>query len=198
MITSLIALTKRSMIRNERTAVEHAVAALRGQSLLVVGFLLVGCGGKSASVQTAEVAGTGGSSSSAGTGGTELASGGQTDSGGPNLPVGGGSSSGGGGASAEAGAAGADSAACDSGQLITAILRGGLGGLGECAFAHVPGAGEKLGPLRGAVIFDSDGRIIDNTGLQAATKQLWLEELNNERWPCLAGQTLGYQCSAAG
>lgn len=81
--------------------------------------------------------------------------------------------------------------------LWVAIVDGALGGLGSCNLTSVPGAGEKIGRLRGAVLLDSDGRVIDNTGLSGLEKQTWLDKLGNQRWLCLAGQTLGYTCKPA-
>jgi len=55
---------------------------------------------------------------------------------------------------------------------------------------------EKRGPGRGAVVLDGDGRVIDNTGLDGDAKQAWLAQLADQRWPCMAGETLGYSCSS--
>ena len=42
------------------------------------------------------------------------------------------------------------------------------------------------------VIVDSEGRVVDNTGLYGTAKQAWLDSLADDRWPCLAGQTIQY------
>lgn len=172
--------------------------------------LLFSCGGQSVSAP-ASTAGSGSepasggsatsdggapSASGAASGGTGLAVGGDPSDGGSCIMLGGGGKSGTAGA-ADLGA-GAPNMSCDSGLLMTAILRGSLGGLGTCQFAPPPGDGEKLGRTRGAVVVDSEGRVIDNTGLNPTAKQEWLDELMDQRWPCLAGQTLGYKCKAAG
>jgi len=49
----------------------------------------------------------------------------------------------------------------------------------------------------GWLVFDKDGRIVDNTGIyDEASRQEWISSLANYRWPCLAGQVLRYSCSA--
>jgi hypothetical protein len=95
----------------------------------------------------------------------------------------------------EAGAAGAQAEPCDESLLYTAIVRGATGGLGACSFVAPPGPDEKVDQLRGAVILDLEGRVIENTGLTGAAEQLWLDQLCDRVWVCLAGQTLGYKCS---
>jgi hypothetical protein len=48
----------------------------------------------------------------------------------------------------------------------------------------------------GEIVLDSDGLVIDNTGyyLDAADKQVWLNSVADDRWPCLADQSLRYSC----
>jgi hypothetical protein len=96
-----------------------------------------------------------------------------------------------------AGVGGAAESSCQPEVLWVAVVDGALGGLGSCDATSVPGAGEKSGRLRGAVVLDSDGRVIDNTGLSGSEKQTWLDKLGNQRWRCLAGQTIGYTCNPA-
>jgi hypothetical protein len=93
------------------------------------------------------------------------------------------------------GGAGGEGGGCDPATLWRAI--GAPGGFLVCRAAP-PNLDptQKPGPGRGAVVLDADGRVIDNTGLDGATKQAWLDELAAQRWPCLAGQTLGYACSS--
>jgi hypothetical protein len=91
--------------------------------------------------------------------------------------------------------AGGDDGSCDQAALWRAI--GTAGGFLVCRPASPELAPtEHLGPGRGAVVLDTDGRLIDNTGLEGTTKQAWLDELANQRWPCLAGEILGYSCSS--
>ncbi len=91
--------------------------------------------------------------------------------------------------------AGGDDGVCDTSTLWRAI--GTAGGYLSCQQASPDLAPtEHLGPGRGAVVLDADGRVIDNTGLGGAAKQDWLKGLASQRWPCLAGQTVGYSCSS--
>jgi hypothetical protein len=53
---------------------------------------------------------------------------------------------------------------------------------------------EQRGARRGAVVIDDEGRIVDVTGREGHAKQRWLDELADQRWPCLASQTIGYDC----
>jgi hypothetical protein len=52
--------------------------------------------------------------------------------------------------------------------------------------------------VTGNLIFDSQGQLLDDTGDTAAGKQAWLDSLASQRWPCVAGQTVLYQCSCLG
>jgi hypothetical protein len=47
----------------------------------------------------------------------------------------------------------------------------------------------------GYIVVDNDGRVVDNTGIPATSRQAWLDKLADQRWPCLAGQTIQYSCS---
>ena len=46
----------------------------------------------------------------------------------------------------------------------------------------------------GVVVFDSEGRGVEITGLEPARVEEWLQEVADERWPCVAGQTVEYCC----
>ena len=90
-------------------------------------------------------------------------------------------------------AADATDAACDTGKLWNALADAALGvaRLGSCAPATIGTSAE------GEIVLDSEGRVIDNTGQRyraTSSKQAWLDSLANDRWPCLAGQTIPYQC----
>jgi hypothetical protein len=183
----------------------------RGQRHLWVAatLLLFSCGGKSVETPAStagsgsEPMGDGGSAASSGgapsasgaSGRTEPAVGGDPNDVGPYITIEAGGKIGAAGA-ADLGA-GAPTMACESRLLMKAIVRGSVGGFGTCQFAPPPGDGEKLDRARGAVVLDREGRVIDNTGLNPTAKQAWLEELMDQRWPCLAGQTLGYTCRPA-
>ncbi len=183
--------------------------------------LLVCCGGRSE--QTAQTSGSGGIDSSASTsgssnsssgfeaGGSQGISAGATSAGGTRVTSAGANAGGsgniilggtGGGELADsgtvpsAGAAGTDETACDVGQLVQFIVQGGVG-VGQCQLVDPPGPGDMIGIARGAVVIDGEGLVIDNSGLSPNAKRAWLAELSDERWPCLAGQTLGYKCTAA-
>lgn len=177
--------------------------------------LLLHCGGKAQSTDAPPAdsgAGSGGVAASGGLiGQAEGATGGRVNgNGGAIVSTGGVISQGGvagvptisvppdaGVPSGGAGVGGAAESSCQPEVLWVAVVDGALGGLGSCDFTSVPGAGEKIGRLRGAVVLDSDGRVIDNTGLSGSEKQTWLDELGNQRWLCLAGQSIGYTCKPA-
>ena len=46
----------------------------------------------------------------------------------------------------------------------------------------------------GYVVFDGDGRLVDNTELPDRWKQAWLDGSATMRWPCFAGETMQYMC----
>ncbi|HEX7507581.1 MAG TPA: hypothetical protein VF550_12460 [Polyangia bacterium] len=48
------------------------------------------------------------------------------------------------------------------------------------------------------VVLDSEGRVVENTGLSGAERQNWLDNLSSQLWLCLAGRTLHYSCFTAG
>ncbi len=98
----------------------------------------------------------------------------------------------------QAGAAGNVDQACDPNQLWAIVVESATRGLGACDHVAPPGPGEPVDRLHGAVVIDSDGRVIDNTGLSGSEKQSWLEQLAGRLWPCLAGETIGYKCTVAG
>jgi hypothetical protein len=76
-------------------------------------------------------------------------------------------------------------ASCDTARLWDAVSL--ASGMGRCW----PG---ETG--WGTVVIDSDGRVIDNSIFldDADLRRAWLESLADDRWPCLAGQTLRYWC----
>lgn len=98
----------------------------------------------------------------------------------------------------EAGHGGMTTAECDSESLLRAISEASVGLLGACTITEsVPGP-DETSRRRGAVVFDGEGRVIDNTGLLGAKKQAWLDELGDQRWICWANETIGYQCRLGG
>jgi hypothetical protein len=102
-----------------------------------------------------------------------------------------------GGGGVSSGSGGSTVNACDTEALWKAIVDGALGGLGTCEASPVPGPGDNVSRVRGAVVIDAGGRVIDNTGLNGTEKQTWLDQLADRRWVCLAGQTIGYHCRPA-
>jgi hypothetical protein len=52
----------------------------------------------------------------------------------------------------------------------------------------------------GYVVFDGDGRVIDNTvfGDSESIKQAWLDSLADYRWSCLAGKRIPFACGWTG
>lgn len=95
-----------------------------------------------------------------------------------------------------AGAAGAEDecSMVGVGILWDAIRRGAVG-LGECTVEDPPPTGAMVTRSLGAIAFDEDGRVVDNTGLMGAEKEAWLDALGGKRWPCFAGTTIGYRCT---
>lgn len=93
-----------------------------------------------------------------------------------------------------AGSAG-DASVCDASTLWAAINSQVIGACEEAS--PMLGPGESLSRRRGAVVLNDEGRVIDNTGL-SGDKQQWLDQLGAQRWPCLAGQTIGYKCTVGG
>jgi hypothetical protein len=179
-------------------------------ALLLAGLGLARCGGKSDSLTSsggsAQSGGLGGSAGGGdagspamrgGSGGTitnggEVTSGATATSGGT---VGGGISVTSGGlrsTGGDAGAGGADDS-CDPVALWQAIVRASVG-FGTCEEAEVPTSPDRL---RGAIVIDNAGRVVDNTGLSGDEKEAWLAMLSSRRWLCLADRSLGYKCRAA-
>lgn len=64
--------------------------------------------------------------------------------------------------------------------------------------ASLPDGGMLGSIYSGEIVFDSEGRVVDITGLSSGSKQAILASLANEIWPCLAGQTVQYYCDSAG
>lgn len=94
----------------------------------------------------------------------------------------------------EGGSGGDANDTCGVAALLEAITRQ-VGGVTWCSEASAMlEPDEKLSARRGAVVIDDEGRIVDVTGRQGDAKQRWLDEMAAQRWPCLAGQTIGYQC----
>jgi hypothetical protein len=149
------------------------------------------CGGRSTS--PGDVAGKGGTLGGSASGATGGAAGAKIGQGGFGAVIQAGGR--GGESGAESGAAGETAGECDVYTLFIVInTRGPLGG--SCWEASpMLGPGEQLSRRRGAVVIDDDGRVIDNTGLMGEVKQRWLDDLADERWPCLAGRTIGYECA---
>lgn len=83
---------------------------------------------------------------------------------------------------------------CSVNALLEAITRQ-VGGVTWCGLANAMlDPDEELSARRGAVVIDEEGRVVDVTGREGEAKQRWLDEMADQRWPCLAGQTVGYQC----
>jgi hypothetical protein len=85
---------------------------------------------------------------------------------------------------------------CDVNPLWNAIAEGAGIAFGYC-LPFVPDYVDPSGSLvrrGGYVVFDGDGRVVDNTELPDPWKQAWLDGLSTMRWPCYAGQTMQYLC----
>ena len=156
--------------------------------LVVMAAVLIACDGTTAEHGSADVSVTASGGSSAG-GGTSVvtAAGSATD--GIIVPESSGADAGAGGESGELG-----DDACDVAELWLAVsTQAGVSACWEASVMLEPD--EQLGPLRGRVVLDEDGRVVDNTGLGVEeNKQRWLDQWGDRRWPCLAGQTIGYEC----
>jgi len=47
----------------------------------------------------------------------------------------------------------------------------------------------------GEVTLDATGAVVANTGpVLESTEGAWIDEMADQRWPCLAGQTIEYCC----
>lgn len=76
---------------------------------------------------------------------------------------------------------------CDTTALWQAVSAGGGG---DYCFAD-PSMPEGSPQL----VVDAEGKVVDNTGISSTkVKQAWLDSVAQSRWPCLAGQTVRYQC----
>ena len=156
----------------------------RGIGILISLLPFVGCGGKAESDANSDGA----------TGGESTVSGGTSPIGAPPpgsiivVPRGGN-----GGVPVEGGASTAQG--CDTGALWQRVTRAAHV-IGYCDVVPVPGPDVPLARFRGAILIDEEGRVIDNTGLMGEEKATWLSELGDQRWPCLAGQSIGYLCTS--
>ncbi len=88
-------------------------------------------------------------------------------------------------------------AACNPAKVVADLLDGrytaSVGSPVPCQCLPASDSG-----VTGSLIFDGEGRLIDDTRDVAADKQAWLDSLANQHWPCVAGQTIQYQCSCLG
>ena len=85
--------------------------------------------------------------------------------------------------------------ACDEAQLWAAVLRG-AGGDYCTEYFDLPdgGLGSAMISATGYLVFDGDGRVVDNTFFSGSATQMWLDGLGTMRWPCRAGETVRYMC----
>lgn len=200
------------MTATDREGPRRAPAASRWYSWFLGGVTLCfACGGKSASHGASQVSGTGGTEPAAGGSGASEAGAGARSEGGTTQQAGGAAGAplaeggmaaviqpgGRGGAGGpEGGAAGGASVTCSVNSLLNAIEIPLQQPIATCAEASPTlGPNESLSRRRGAVVIDDDGRVVDITGVSGDTKQEWLDNLADQRWPCLAGRTVGYSCT---
>ena len=89
-------------------------------------------------------------------------------------------------------------AMCDPQSIWQAVSAGLPVTDGGCYLTPTDSAGHFIGInyIWGNIVLDSEGRVTDNTGyyLSAEQRQAWLDSVANDRWPCLADQTLVYSC----
>jgi hypothetical protein len=84
------------------------------------------------------------------------------------------------------------SAACDQTPFWDAVTRIYGGVLSFCWVV-----GDDAGGTWGTILIDSQGQVVDITGLPETYRQKWLDSLAGQTWPCLANQTYQYSCSIA-
>jgi hypothetical protein len=84
-------------------------------------------------------------------------------------------------------------ALCDDTSFWWALAGSLTGGLGTCFPSWDAGYFGGASPSWGVIIFDSEGRVTDLTR-SGASDQPAVNDLANERSPCLAGQTIQYGC----
>ncbi len=85
---------------------------------------------------------------------------------------------------------GGDAGTCGVNALMRAIETPALLSCHEVTPTSDPLPGWR----RGAIVIDDDGRIVDNTRIRDDEKQQWLDSFADQRFPCLAGQTITYEC----
>lgn len=79
---------------------------------------------------------------------------------------------------------------CDVWFLARAVAES-TGTIGSCF--ETPDGGR----VHVTVVLDGEGRVIDNSRLQDSDKQKWLDSLADQRWPCLANQTISFTCRSS-
>ena len=127
-----------------------------------------------------------------GIGGSEVSAGGGSGGDGQMVPGAGGVPSGGQGA--KGGAAGGGDECNEFGFWYT-VTEAAVSRLGECGPSSE--LCSRTSPW-GVVVFDSEGRATDITGIEPAREEEWLQDIAGERWPCLADQTVEYCCLPEG
>ena len=173
-------------------------------SVLVITVGATGCSsGGSVKTDSATTSTTGGTTSS--TSGMTTATGGGTtltsSTGGTAIATG--------GVTSQGGNTGQDGAVTDGEILLSAdatceasfwhAFTESMAVLGICyPTSSLPDGGVYNPPSWGEIVFDSAGQVIDITltGLSASLPddQAAVDQLANERWLCLAGQTIQYYC----
>lgn len=181
---------------------------MRPESLLFVMTLVAACGGRSEDRQGGDGDGDGDAMSSGGGGGSVMGAGGtggalasdggtpgdgggiMSDGGSPgdgdgdDIVFGGGSvGTGGTGASGGAGA-------CSEHSFWLLAADELIGGLGPCG-PDVCGEGET--PM-GSITFGEEGEILAFSQNDEDIRAAFLEEVDDQEWPCLAGQSSDYCC----
>ena len=185
-------------VRRTRPRVAPSVAQCAVLSVLAV---LAGCGGETGNSEPAKSKASGGATAVNGDSGGSSAI---TPSTGGIMAAAGGST-GGVGAGSNGGQSGVGAYGpldepssddeCKNGDLQLAI-RFLSGAMGPCRFwlegEPLEGVDLTPFPVRGAAVFDSEGRIVEVLGSGSLS---YLETYASERWPCYADQTVEYACS---
>jgi len=86
-------------------------------------------------------------------------------------------------------------ASCDLTMLWDDVATKYLAGSPFPAPCYPASQVSSLGTM-GSVVFDRYGHLVDDTGFggTGTDKQLWLDALSTQSWPCVAGQTIPYVC----
>ena len=187
--TLLVGEAMDAMIEKDLLAILYRSYALAAMSVV-----FANCGGQSQSSVTSTSPIGGSTVQTQNSSGGHVLTGGTTSTGSTVHDQNGGGGSGSTGGTTNGGTS---ASSCDQSPLWNAVRYQAVGPAGQCwvvnACSSVCDAGSS--PSDGAIVIDSQGYVIDNTGIAGAAKQAWIASLASQNWPCLAGQTITYACT---